>query len=51
MNQADALKHIRTLINAVADTDDLELIRRHHREALAVIKKALPEQSHVAAAR
>lgn len=44
MNQADALKHIETLIEVADETDDLELIRKHHREVLAIIAKALPEK-------
>jgi hypothetical protein len=44
MNQADALKHIRTLINVASETDNLDLIREHHREILALVAKALPEQ-------
>lgn len=44
MNQADALMHIRTLVKVASEIDNLDLIREHHREILALIAKALPKE-------
>jgi hypothetical protein len=38
MNHADALRHIRTLVKVASETDNLDLIREHHRDRVAHCK-------------
>jgi hypothetical protein len=42
MGQAEALEHIRTLINAASESDDIELIYKLLREMRSIVNKALP---------
>ncbi len=43
MDPIEALKHIRTLIRAAAQIDDVDAIHRNLKEAEAIIAKALPK--------
>jgi hypothetical protein len=42
MDHAEALKHLRTLINVASEADDLDEIQRILREMRGVIDNALP---------
>jgi hypothetical protein len=43
MDQVEALKHVRTLIRAAAQIEDVEAIHRNLKEAEAIIAKAMPK--------
>jgi hypothetical protein len=45
MDPVEALKHVRTLIRAAAQIDDVDAIHRNLKEAeaIAIIAKALPK--------
>lgn len=45
MNPIEALKFIRTLLNAIADSDDLDVVQKHLAMAQEIIKKALPRKN------
>jgi hypothetical protein len=45
MDKTEALKHIRTLINAASDSDDINLIYKLLREMRGIVNKALPAKT------
>lgn len=42
MNQAEALKHIRTLIDIATQSDDIDFVHKHLREMRGLVNNALP---------
>lgn len=42
MTHLEALKHIRVLINAASESDDIDLIYKHLRMMRTVVNKAIP---------
>lgn len=44
MDPVEALKHIRTLLQAAADSGDLDAMEKHLAMAQEIIKKALPKK-------